>query len=249
MDLFNVLPVSNWLVLGLSAFVLGLAKAGLKGIDILNVTLMAIILGSKTSTGVVLPLLCAGDLMAVWYYNRHVQWKHFWSLAPWIVIGIVAGLWLGKDMNEEVFRKLMAVLIMTIVLLMVYMEVKKSMAVPKSKFFVALMGMVSGVATMIGNLAGPFANIYFLAIRLPKNEFIGTAAWLFLIINFFKFPLQILVWDNINAHSLGIDLVLLPFLICGFWLGVKLVGYIKDESYRRVVILLTLIGAVFIFMK
>ncbi|MBX3241402.1 MAG: sulfite exporter TauE/SafE family protein [Chitinophagaceae bacterium] len=249
MDVLAAFPLSNWLVLGVSAFVLGLAKAGLKGIDILNVTLMAIILGSKTSTGVVLPLLCVGDIMAVWYYNRHVQWKHFWLLAPWIVAGILVALWLGKDMNEEVFRRLMAVLIITVVLLMVYMEVKKSVSVPKSRFFVAFMGLISGVATMIGNLAGPFANIYFLAMRMPKNEFIGTAAWLFLIINIFKFPLQLLVWNNINTTTLSIDLVLLPFLACGFWLGIKMVGYIKDEGYRRVVIALTLAGALFIFMK
>lgn len=247
MDILTAFPLSNWLVLALSAFLLGLAKAGLKGIDILNVTLMALVLGSKTSTGVVLPLLCMGDIMAVWYYNRHVQWKHFRSLAPWMVAGILAGLWLGKDMNEDVFKKLMAVLIIAVVLLMAYMEVKRSMRVPQSRFFVAFMGCISGVATMIGNLAGPFANIYFLAMRVPKNEFIGTAAWLFLIINLFKFPLQLLVWNNITTSTLSIDLILLPFLVGGFWLGIKVVGYIKDDSYRRVVIALTLIGALFIF--
>ncbi len=247
MEIFTAFPLSSWLVLGLSAFVLGLAKAGLKGIDVLNVTLMAIVLGSKASTGVVLPLLCIGDMMAVWYYNRHVQWKHFRLLAPWIVVGILVGLWLGRDMNEEVFKKLMGILIITVVLLMLYMEVKKFIRVPKSRFFVAAMGSVSGVATMIGNLAGPFANIYFLAMRLPKNEFIGTAAWLFLIINLFKLPLQVWGWNNITAFTLRTDLILLPFLAAGFWLGIKIVGYIKDDSYRKVVIALTLAGAFFIF--
>ena len=38
------------------AFIIGLAKAGLRGIDMLNVTLMALVFGSKLSTGIVLPL-------------------------------------------------------------------------------------------------------------------------------------------------------------------------------------------------
>ena len=54
---------------------------------------------------------------------------------------------------------------------------------------------------MLGNLAGAFANIYFLAMRLPKNGFIGTAAWVFLVINLFKLPFQVLVWKNINADK------------------------------------------------
>src|SRR5690606_41458311 len=42
---------------------------------------------------------------------------------------------------------------------------------------------LAGLCTMIGNLAGSLTNIFFLAMRLPKNEFVGTAAWLYFITN------------------------------------------------------------------
>jgi uncharacterized membrane protein YfcA len=45
------------------------------------------------------------------------------------------------------------------------------------------------------------------------------------------------------------DLALAPFLVLGFWCGIKLVARIKDDMYRQVVIVLTLIGAIFIFLK
>ena len=102
---------------------------------------------------------------------------------------------------------------------------------------------------MLGNLAGAFASIYFLAMRMPKNNFIGTAAWVFLIINLFKLPFQVLYWKNITALSLQTDILLLPALAIGFVAGLKIVGRIKDDNYRKVVIVLTLIGALFIFMK
>jgi uncharacterized membrane protein YfcA len=111
------------------------------------------------------------------------------------------------------------------------------------------MGLAAGFTTMLGNLAGAFSNIYFLAMRLPKNDFIGTAAWVFLVINLFKLPFQVFVWGNINSSSLQTDLVLLPALFLGFWAGLKLVAKLKDDNYRRVVVVLTLIGAVFIFLK
>jgi uncharacterized membrane protein YfcA len=41
----------------------------------------------------------------------------------------------------------------------------------------------------------------------------------------------------------------LPALILGFWAGIKIVEKIRDDNYRRVVIVLTLIGAIFIFLR
>jgi hypothetical protein len=58
-----------------------------------------------------------------------------------------------------------------------------------------------------------------------------------------------LFWKNINATTLWVDLLLAPALLLGFFLGIRMVARIKDEHYRKVVIVLTMIGALFIFFK
>ncbi|MBL7740579.1 MAG: sulfite exporter TauE/SafE family protein [Chitinophagaceae bacterium] len=249
MDALSVYSTGNLLLIFSGAFIIGLAKAGLKGIDMLNVTLMALVFGGKASTGIVLPLLCVADIAAVWYYNRHAQWKHFWKLIPWMAAGILIGVYAGKDLNEAIFRKIMAAIIILTVIIMLALEFRKSANVPSHPVFAAGTGVVAGITTMLGNLAGAFSNLYFLAMRLPKNDFIGTAAWLFLIMNLFKLPFQVLYWRNITASSLQIDLLLLPALALGFWTGLKIVQRIKDNHFRKVVIVLTLIGAAVIFFK
>jgi hypothetical protein len=249
MGLFAAYSTSSLILIALSAFIIGLSKAGLKGIDMLNVTIMTIVFGGKASTGIVLPLLCAADIMAVKYYHRHAQWSHVIKLMPWMVTGILIGVFVGKDLDETIFRKIMATIIVLTVVIMLVIELRKTMIIPGNRLFVAGMGLVSGVTTMLGNLAGAFSNIYFLAMRLPKNDFIGTGAWIFLLINFFKLPFQVFYWKNITINSLLTDLALIPFLVLGFWCGIKLVAKIKDDLYRQVVILLTLIGAIFIFLK
>ena len=249
MDFLSTYSISNWLLILLSSFIIGLSKAGLKGIDMMNVTIMAIVFGGKASTGIVLPLLCAADIMAVIYYNRHAQWSHFWKLIPWMAVGILIGVYVGKDLDETIFRRIMAVIIVLTIAIVIGMEFRKTPAMPSNKLFAASMGLVSGFTTMLGNLAGAFSNIYFLAMRMLKNDFIGTAAWVFLVVNLFKLPFQVFYWKNIDASSLETDLFLLPALIVGFWTGIKIVSKIRDDSYRRVVIVLTLIGAVFIFLK
>jgi len=243
MDLFQ------WILIVLAAFIIGLAKAGLKGIEMMNVTIMAIVFGSKASTGVVLPLLCVTDIMAVAYYNRHAQWPQFWKLIPWMMIGILMGVYVGKDLDEALFRKLMALIIIFTVVMMVVMEFRNPNKIPGNKLFAVGTGLVAGFTTMLGNLAGAFANVYFLAMRMSKNDFIGTAAWLFLVINLFKLPFQVFYWKNITMDTLQTDLVLLPALLAGFWAGLKIVAYIKDDRYRIVVIVLTFLGALVIFFK
>lgn len=249
MDILSTYSVGKWVLILVASFIIGLSKAGLKGIDMLNVTIMAIVFGGKVSTGIVLPLLCVADIGAVIYYRRHAQWNHFWKLIPWMAIGILIGVFVGKELDETVFRKIMALIIIATAGIMIAMEFRKIQSIPTNKLFVSGTGLVAGFTTMLGNLAGAFSNIYFLAMRMTKNDFIGTAAWIFLVINLFKLPFQVLYWKNITAASLQTDLLLLPALALGFWVGLKIVSRIKDDNYRKVVIVLTLIGAVVIFLK
>jgi len=239
----------EWGLILSSGFIIGLGKAGIKGLDMLTVTFMAIVFGSKSSTGVVLPLLSLADIAAVIYYNRHAQWSHFRKLAPWMVIGVLLGVFAGKDMHEDVFKKVMAGIILVTIIIVLIMEYRKSDQVPSHPAFAVSTGLAAGFTTMIGNLAGAFSNLYFLAMRMEKNTFIGTAAWIFLFMNLFKMPFQIFYWKNINADTLKTDLFLVPALALGFWAGIIWVGKIRDEQYRKMVLLLTLAGAIMMLLR
>ena len=176
------ITVTAWVLALTAAFVIGISKAGIKGIAIINVTLMALAFGAKESTGLIVPLLVVGDAFAVIYYNRHAQWKYIVAFLPWMILGVLIGTAIGKDLPETTFKISMSVIILGTVIMMYWWDRKKSKNVPTHWAFAGFIGTMAGITTMIGNLAGAFSNIYFLAMRLPKNEFIGTAAWLFFIL-------------------------------------------------------------------
>ena len=111
------------------------------------------------------------------------------------------------------------------------------------------MGTLAGFTTMVGNLAGAFSNIYFLAVRLPKNAFIGTAAWLFFIINSFKIPFHIWSWQTINKVSILKSIELVPFVILGLFVGVVLVKKINEDAFRKLILILTALGGVLILFN
>lgn len=238
-----------WLIALTAAFVIGVSKAGIKGIAIINVTLMALAFGAKESTGLVVPLLVAGDIFAVVYYNRHTRWSYIIRFLPWMLLGILIGVLIGNDLPDTTFKVTMAIIILVSVIMMYWWDRRKSKVVPTHWLFAGFIGTIAGITTMIGNLAGAFSNIYFLAMRIPKNEFIGTAAWLFLIINVFKLPFHIWVWGTITPETLLINLKLFPGVIIGIILGIKLVKIIKEAFYRKLILILTAAGAVLILLR
>ncbi len=238
-----------WVMAFAATFVVGISKAGIKGVAIINVTLMALAFGAKESTGLVVPLLILADIFAVIYYNRHTQWTYILRFLPWIIVGILIGVYIGLDLDEQTFKIGMAIIILGSVVMMYWWDRKKTKKVPTHWTFAGFIGILTGITTMIGNLAGAFSNIFFLAMRLPKNEFIGTAAWLFLIINLFKLPFHIWSWGTVTPETLLINLKLAPAIFLGLFIGVRLVKIIKEDFYRKMILVLTAFGAIMILVK
>ena len=251
MSLFASFEISTtaWVMAFAAAFVLGVSKAGIKGIAIIIVTLMALAFGAKQSTGLIVPLLIVGDIFAVIYYNRHTQWKYIIRFLPWMMAGVLIGNYIGKDLDEATFKIGMACIILGSVVMMYWWDRKKTKTVPTHWAFAGFMGIMAGITTMIGNLAGAFSNIFFLAMRLPKNQFIGTAAWLFFIINLFKLPFHIWSWETITPETIAVNLKLVPGIFVGLLVGVRLVKIIKDDFYRKMILVLTALGAILILVR
>jgi uncharacterized membrane protein YfcA len=241
------LSLSDFFIIALAAFILGLSKSGIKGISIIIVALLVFVFGAKPSTGILLPMLIVGDIFAVIYYNRHAQWKFLFKLLPTMVIGVLLGTWIGDLIPEQLFRKGMAVIILISVLMMIWWEKRSSKKVPDHIGFASIMGLTAGFTTMVGNLAGSFANLYFLAMRLPKNAFIGTTAWLFLLINLFKVPFHIWTWQTITQQTIWVSLSTVPFIFLGLFTGIRLLKKVNEVLFKQFILLATAIGALLIF--
>ncbi len=238
----------QWALAIFCAMLVGVSKAGLNSVSIITVSIFAWLFGSKVSTGVLLPMLICADILAVFYYKRHANWQLLLRLAPWIVIGILAGVWIGKDLNEAVFKKMMATIVLIIVFGLFWFEKRPLKDAPHSLWFSGIMGIGTGFTTMVGNQAGGFANVYFLSMRLTKKDFIGTNAWLFLFVNLFKLPFHIFSWETVNSDSIAINIALLPFLIIGFYVGIYIVKTIVDARYRQIILWLTAAATLFVIL-
>ena len=244
------LTPAYFILLLISALTIGMSKAGLSGLGLAMVPMMALIFGARESTGIILPMLITADIMAVIYYRSHAVWKHILRVIPWAVAGIVIAIITGKMINDNQFRIVLLTIVWIMLILMVANDIrnKKGNDIPENHFFASVMGLAGGFSTMIGNAAGPVFTLYFLAMHLPKKVFIGTSAWLFLILNVGKLPLQAFIWKNISAETLKVDLIAVPVIALGMFLGIYIVKLLPEKVYRYLIILATMATSLLLFM-
>ncbi len=245
---FALSPI-NWLVIFVCAMLIGMSKTGVPGVSMIVVPALAFIFGGKQSTGILLPILITADIFAVIYYHRHANWKHLLRALPWAFSGLILALWIGNEVNDVQFKRMIAIIVFVSISLMIWKDYGyKKEFTPDRWWFAALLGITGGFATMIGNVAGPIFAIYLLAMHLDKKSYIGTTAWFFFIVNLTKFPLQVLVWKNITLTSLSVDLMVIPAIAIGAWLGIFAVKRIPEITYKWLVVVITVVSAFLIFI-
>ncbi len=238
----------QWSILLLCALMVGMSKTGLSGLGLMIVPLLANAFGGRPSVGLLLPILIFGDVFAVSWYNRHAVWKHVLRLIPWAIIGIAAGALTGNNISESTFNRLLAGIVILGIILLVWQDLRsKKVDVPDYWWFSALLGLAGGFATMIGNAAGPIMALYLLSMRLPKNNFIGTGAWFFFIVNISKVPIHVFSWKTIKLQSFMLDAMMIPAIAAGAALGIFLVRFFPERIYRIFIILTTLLAAILLF--
>jgi uncharacterized membrane protein YfcA len=243
------LSVADLFIFFLVAIFIGMSKTGVHGMGMMAVPLLASVFGGQLSSGILLPILCMADVLGVLYYHRHAEWKYLRKLFPWAVLGTIVGTVVGKSIPDDVFRLIMAVIIILTVIIMIWLEYGRKEDVPDSPWFAGLAGTAGGFTSMVGNLAGSVMAVYFLSMRLPKNSFIGTTAWFFMVMNCFKIPFHVWSWHTITWNSLLLDLIVLPAIVVGAYIGIVIVKHLKDKTYRWFIKAMTVLAAVLMLLR
>jgi uncharacterized membrane protein YfcA len=236
----------EWTLLVVGALLVGVAKTGITGLSLLFVTLFASVIPAKQSTGVVLPLLILGDIVAFALYRRHAVWSHVWRLVPWAAAGVVIGFLALGHMDEHQSRVAIGVIVVGLSVLHVARRGGEAAAV-HPPWFAWGMGVLAGFTSLVSNAAGPLMVIYLLAMRLPKMEYMGTGAVFFLMMNLFKFPFMMSL-GLINHDSLLLNLALAPAVIVGTMLGRWLLGRIDQRLFENIALALTLVAGARMFL-
>ena len=229
---------ADWILAIIAGLGVGVSKSGFAGVSLVHVLVMAHIFGDKLSTGIVLPMLCIGDMGAVVAFKRHAVWKHVARTLPIACVGVMIGTWLMHSVvPESAYKPFIGWTVLTLVILQLWRMWKPGLFenVPHSWPFAAAMGLLAGITTMMANAAGPVMGLYFLAVGLPKYQLTGTSAWFFLLINLFKIPFSASL-GLIRTDTLLFNVALIPAIVIGLFLGRWLLAHVSQKLFDGLIL-------------
>ncbi|WP_062519307.1 sulfite exporter TauE/SafE family protein [Demequina silvatica] len=237
------LSAAAWVLLAAAAAVVGISKTALPGASTLAIAAFAAVLPARQSTGTLLVLLIVGDMFALWAYRRHADWNALIRLVPAVIAGVLAGVAFLALANDAAVRRVIGVTLLLLIAFTLWRRRAGARSTPHGGRI--LYGTLGGFTTMVANAGGPVMSMYFLAARLPVKTFLGTAAWFFAIVNIAKLPFSISL-GLLTPAGVLLDLVLVPAVLAGAVCGRMLAERIDQEVFDRVVIVLTVIGALYL---
>ncbi|HWL51590.1 MAG TPA: sulfite exporter TauE/SafE family protein [Chthoniobacteraceae bacterium] len=248
---FSHWGVGQWALAAFAAYLIGLSKSGWGGLGMLTVVIMASLMKGqeRESTGVVLPLLIAGDLMAVRAYRGQANWPQVLRILPPAALGVVLGYFILRGMSSDLLKPVIGWIVLALTLLQWLRQrcPQRFAGVPESRGFAWAMGTGAGVTTMLANAAGPMMGLYFLAIGLPKLQLVGTAAWYFLTVNLFKVPFSAQL-GLIGGGSLLFNLCLLPAVAAGILSGRAILRRVNQTFFERFLLLTAALAALHLIL-
>lgn len=244
---------AGWALLVVAAVAVGFAKTGISGVGSVAAALFAIVLPARESTGALLPLLIAGDVVAIALYGRHTSWGLIRRLFPWVAVGIVVGVGFVSQVGDSGMRTAIGLLLLGLVAVQLMTQsgrLRAALGDPgegpvhaSHRVAAAVVGVVAGFVTMVANASGPVMTVYLLLSGLSMLAFLGTGAWFFFLVNVFKLPFSIGL-GLVSADALLADVLLLPAMAVGALLGALLIRRIDQQTFERVALALVVVSAV-----
>ena len=232
-------------VLCIAAVLIGINKTAIPGLGVLPVVMLTMYFETRMSTGIQLGMLALADLIAVAYYRKKADWRILLHLLPWALLGLAVGSGILRLIPENgvVMKRVIGGIVLA---LMIVSFIRKRIApenIPSGTGWSAFYGILLGSTTQLANAAGPISSIYFLAMKLPKEKYLGCCAWFFLMLNWIKLP--IFAWEGrVTLASVKLDLCMIPFILLGGFLGIVLLRKMPQKIFETVIQILVVVAAI-----
>ena len=244
---FPVMSGFQLAIVAVSALLVGVNKSGIPGLGMLPVILLAVAFEQAPgfATGVMLLMICAGDIFAVSYYRKNADWKIVARLLPYTMLGLLLGfLTLRYLAGPEHLKSLIGWIILLLAgVHLIRITFFKHAAVPSHWAFSAIVGLAAGFTTQVANAAGPVMALYLLSMKLPKDRYVGTCAWYFMIMNWTKLPVFCFE-GRVTVGALRAVLPALPLILAGAVLGVLFVRKAPQRFFEIVIEIIVIVSAV-----
>ncbi len=235
-----------WLLASVAVLFIGLSKAGFGGgLGMLTTPLCVMAFGPSQAIGILLPLLCAGDVFSLYHYWRKWRVENLWFLLPGMVIGVAIGAQLFNRFSPRELN----IIIGTMAVLFVLYQLVKATVFRNLQRFVPnhglglICGVAAGVTSTFAHGAGPVVNAFLIPQRFSKEIYTGTTVLVFTWMNGIKIPF-FLYGGLITQQTFSVSVLYFALIPVGVWVGVWLNRRIPENLFVKLVYLFTFLTGI-----
>lgn len=215
-----------------AVMIVGLSKAGfLQGMGVIGVPLIALVIPPIQAAGIMLPILLAMDVFAVWAYRRSFDGANLAILMPGALIGIAVG-WLTASIVSDAHVRLIVGLVALAFTLDHMLGRRERPPSGRSVWKGTIAGSLAGFTSFVSHSGGPPYQMYMLPQRLDPRRYAGTSVILFAAVNAFK-VLPYAALGQLGPGNLLTSAVLAPLAPLSIWIGYKLVQVVRPDTFYR----------------
>ena len=197
----------------------------------LGVPLMTLVISPVQAAGILLPLLIAMDVFALWTYRGVYHALNLKILIPAAIIGIFIG-WLTAAYVSEAHVRLIVGVVALLFTLDYWVgwrgQTQPAPQVTKGGFW----GAVAGFTSFVSHAGGPPLQMYLLPQRLEPRLFVGTGVIFFTVVNWIK-VIPYAALGQLDTTNLATSLVLAPLAPLSIFAGAWLVKVLDMDLFYR----------------
>jgi uncharacterized membrane protein YfcA len=226
-----------------AVLLVGISKGGFGGgVGLIGTPMLALVTTPTRAAAILLPILCAMDVVGVIAYRKSWDPVNLRILVPGSLVGILLGTATFRFLDENLIRLLIGVLALAFVLR--YWLARGPAAAPAApdRCRGSLWAALSGFTSFVAHAGGPPLSVYLLPQNMDKTLFVGTTVIYFAVVNYVKLiPYSLL--GQFSGENLVTSLLLSPLAPLGMWLGIWLHRRIEEKLfYRAVYLMLGVVG-------
>lgn len=223
----------------LAVIIVGLAKGGFSGIGALATPVLALVMPPVQAAAILLPILIVQDVVSVWAFRKTWSRRIVAIMLPGALIGIALGWGFAEILPVAGMMATLGLISVAFGLWRLWVERGGRIvaAAHAPDWAGVLAGIAAGFTSQVAHAGGPPFQIYVTPKKLPHEEFVGTTAVLFAVINWAKVPAYMALGE-FTSQNLHISAVLMPLAIVSTVAGVWVIRRLDAPRFYTIVYLL-----------
>ncbi|MGC8750444.1 sulfite exporter TauE/SafE family protein [Hydrotalea sp.] len=187
----------------------------------------------------------SSNLSKIAFFRKGVNVMLIIYLGIPAVLFVLAGAWLTQFIATKILEIFLSIFLIVVSLVFLYFN---NIFVRPTKLNAITGGTLSGFIAGLVGTGGAIRALVFSAFQLKTEVFIATSAVVDLAIDASR---SFVYWHNgfVHAHDLYLIPILLLVSIAGTFIGKKILQYVSESLFKKIVLFLILLTGVFTLFK